>query len=212
MPFESPQPANEIVIERCDRTAGALQRLHRISVGLREQEPALPHFDALADFVIAVASEPETPWPQSTWPFLEPTVSIASWIKHRCGRWRDPTLIWDPGIIRLIAIAYGEIEKLRDPLRDPEPKTVQLESIEELVGLKLRDHQIAKIYGWWPKDGSSDDYKKAREKVNACKRGEVAAPITKTYPPSASVPERQPNLDVVHAAMALIASPYSENE
>ena len=44
---------------------------------------------------------------------------------------------------------------------------MQLESIEELVGLKLKDHQIAKIYGWWPKDGSSDDYKRAREKVKA---------------------------------------------
>ena len=71
-------------------------------------------------------ANPETPWPQSTWLFLEPAVSIASWIKHRGGRWRDSTLIWDPGITRLIAIAYGELEKLRDPLREPEPKLCNL--------------------------------------------------------------------------------------
>ncbi|NOY41182.1 MAG: hypothetical protein GXP26_05015 [Planctomycetes bacterium] len=186
--------AEDIALARCQTTAKALELLDRENVDFLnsgQRRPPESLYDALESLLDCVAIEPGVGWPQKSWAFLAHATTLAESVGQYGLNWRDHVGTWGPAISKRIQLAFEEQDNLLDPTL-PVERVVALETVEDLVEQKVSDYQIAKIYEWFDDQGYPDT-----AKAKACRKGEVKAPVSKTFPPSVSGPQRQPHLGAV---------------
>ena len=151
-----------------------------------------PLLDCLEDVMLAVAAEPLVAWPPSAWQFLHYVAHAAAVIESRGDDWRSPVTPWPTSYWIMLGKMTAEAETLLNPPPLPQPKVVQLETLQELIDQGVRDEQIAEIYEF------VDEFKRPQvSKVMAAKRGEIKPPTEKVYPPKHDGPKRQPSLAIV---------------
>lgn len=199
---------DDYAYQRCQRTAAALhllslENVEFIASGQRNPQELM--FDRLEETLQIVAEEPTIAWPQSTWLCLEEICKLAKLVSEYGDLWRDARSEWDHAIGRAIQLAEAERPQLLDP-SDPEPRTVELETLEELVEQKVSNAQIARIYNWVDEHGNADI-----SKVKLAKRGDIKTPERFTFPPLLRGPKRQPHLGPIDTCIGIFNRQHQED-
>lgn len=200
-------PDEDIARLRCEAAAEAVRNLQdELIQFLDSGQRAAPEnlFDAVESFLTIVGERADVAWPRPCWIFVEAATTIGTIVGQAGHRWRVSGDPWNYALCNPIKAAGAERGNLLDP-KVPQPRTVQLESIEEFIEQKLSNRQIAICYDWYDGNGEPD-----QKKARACRLGKVDAPTSKTYLPHFAGPSRQPHLGAIDQALAIFQEQKEE--
>jgi len=199
-PDASPDAVEEVETPnhatRVNRVCAALEncqsgRQEFLKSGFNHPHDALLH--SLEELLIEIARDNITPWPPSSWPFLLQVANLAHQIHERGPSWQSPTMSWSSHFWELLGQVYELRKTLTNPPEPEAAKVVELETLEELVEQKVRDHNIASIYNWTLPNGEPDIQRVRKAK----KEGGEKPPSHHTFPMQSFGPRRQPSLVLV---------------
>jgi hypothetical protein len=153
--------------------------------------------DHIEDLIVQLSdSHFSDHWTRRDWPLMRDAVALAKRIQSLIddGKWRagnPPLSYWQ--LLHEVCEACLAIESPPDL---PEPRTVQLETLEQLAELKppIRDEQVCQIFGFVDEAGRPDFDRLARARA-----GKEEVPKTRTLPVDSSWPERRPHMGFLEA-------------
>lgn len=153
-------------------------------------------YDAIENLVLVIVEdESDAAWPRSTWRFLAAADDLAAamymvgQISWRSSHVRPPASLWS---------ALGRMYEVRgdllDPVPDPQPRRVPLETMKQLDSLPNQsDRAIAVVWGLETPEGLPDV-----ARVRKIRDGLEEAPTEHVLPPeSDGFPPRRPHFGLL---------------